>query len=291
MLMQLDCGRRSPALLLVAVLVLGGVALPLQAQTNVTAAQDEGAKAPAYEVVSIKLASPDDRNSGWKDLPNGFDFKNGQLFWLIYSAYGITLDSQISGLPAWAKTDHYSVSARVDEDTAEAWKKLSTKELVRQRQLMLQALFAERLQLKMRHEVKELPVYDLVIAKGGLKMKEAAPDEEELVLWKQTAIYSDTSQGDEYTITATTHAGTALGLAVSLTHQAGRIIVDKTGLGEKRFDFELKWSSDQQAPPDGGSAGPSLFKALEEQLGLKLEPAREPVDTFVVEQMERPSAN
>ena len=191
--MQLDCGRRSPAVLLLAALTLSGAGIPLQAQTSAAAPQDASVKVPAYEVVSIKLASPDDRNSGWKDLPNGFDFKNGQLFWLIYSAYGITLDSQISGLPAWAKTDHYSVSARVDEDTAEAWKKLSTKELVRQRQLMLQALFAERLQLKMRREVKELPVYDLVIAKGGLKMKEAAPDEKESSVWTQTAMYSATS--------------------------------------------------------------------------------------------------
>jgi uncharacterized protein (TIGR03435 family) len=156
---------------------------------------------------------------------------------------------------------------------------------------MLQAMLADRCQLKMRREVKELPVYDLVIAKGGLKMKEAAPDEEESSVWRQFAMYSATGPGDEYTIVATTHAGAVPDLAQSLAGTAGRIIVDKTGLGDKRFDFELKWSSSGQAPSEGGGAGPSLFKALEEQLGLKLEPAREPVDTFVVEQMERPTAN
>jgi len=90
---------------------------------------------------------------------------------------------------------------------------------------------------------------------------------------------------------ATTRAGTAQGLAQNLPSSAGRIVVDKTGLGDKRFDFELKWSSGQEAPADKGGTGPAIFKALEEQLGLKLVPAREPVDTFVVEHMERPTAN
>ena len=291
MFMQFDCGRRSPAVLLLAALVLGGAGEVLQAQTNAAAAQDASAKIPVYEVVSIKLASPGDRNNGWKNLPNGLDYTNMPLIWLVYQAYGIALDSQISGLPGWVKTDHYMVSARVDEETAEVWKKLSKKELAQQQQLMLQALLADRCKLKVRREVKELPVYDLVIAKGGLKMKEAAPDEKEFSEWRQTAMYSATSQGDEYTITATTHAGTAPDLARNLPNSVGRVIVDKTDLGEKRFDFELKWSSSALAPSEGGGAGPSIFKALEEQLGLQLEPAREPVDTFVVEHMERPSAN
>jgi uncharacterized protein (TIGR03435 family) len=289
--MQLFCGRRSPTVLLLAVLTLSGAATPVQAQGNAAAPQDVSAKATTYEVVSIKLSSPNEQGGGWKSLPDGFDFKNMAIFWLINQAYGIVMDSQISGLPAWTKTDHYDVSARVDEETAAAWAKLSKRDVWKQQQLMLQAMLADRFQMKVRREVKELPVYDLVIAKGRLKMKEAAADEQELSYWKQTAMYGATGQGDEYTIDATTHAGTAEALAESLARYAGRVIVDETGLGEKRFDFELKWSSDQQAPADGGSTGPSIFKALEEQLGLKLEPAKEPVDTFVVEQMERPSAN
>ncbi len=291
MFMQLDCGRRSPVVLLLAVLALGGADLCLQAQTNAAAPQDASVKAPVYEVVSIRPASPGDRDVGSKDLPNGFDYKNMPLVWLIYEAYGIRMDSQISGLPEWAKTDHYSVSARVDEDTAEAWKKLSPKEIWVQQQLMLQTMLADRCQLKKRREVKELPVYDLVIAKGGLKMKEAAPDEKEITYVKTFAMYSDAGQSGGSTMTMTTHAGTALELAESLPSYVGRIVVDKTGLGDERFDFELKWSSDQEAPADKGGTGPAIFKALEEQLGLKLEPAKGSVDTFVVEHMERPSAN
>lgn len=290
MLMQLDCGRRSPAVLLVAVLALGGVTLPLQAQTD-AAPQDANAKVPAYEVVSIRLSTAEESGGGSNDLPNGFDYKNMPLIWLIYRAYGITLDSQISGLPAWVKTDHYDISARVDEDTAAAWKKLPQRDLWKQQQLMLQAMLAERFQLTVRYEVKVLPVYDLVIAKGGLKMKEAAPDEKRLMYLKSFSLYGDAGQSGGYTMTMTTHAGTASELAQNLPRYAGRIVIDKTGLGEKKFDYELKWSSDQEAPSDKGGTGPAIFKALEEQLGLKLEPAKEPVDTYAVERMERPSAN
>lgn len=287
---QLHSGIHVPALLFFA--ISSSVATThLGAQPGATPPQDAHANPPAYEVVSIKPADLGERNAGWKTLPNGFDFTNGALFWLIYQAYGVSLDSQISGLPEWVKTAHYNVSARADEETAEAWKKLSNHERSKQQQLMLQALFADRCKLQVRREVKDLPVYDLVIAKSGLKMKEAPSDEKESSIWKQTAYYTATSQGDEYTITVTTQAGTVLSLAQSLPHYAGRIVVDKTGLGDKGFDFELKWSTSGQAPPDGGDIGPTLFKALEEQLGLKLEPAKEPVDTFVVEHMERPSAN
>jgi len=289
--MRLFCGRRRPAVPLFLALCWSGATANLWAQAGGPAPPGTSAKVPAYEVVSIKLSDPGDRDSGWKTLPNGFDFKGMPLSLLIYEAYGIQIDGQISGLPDWVKTDHYNVSARVDDDTAEAWQKLSKRDVSKQQQLMLQAMFADRFQLKMRREVKELPVYDLVIAKSGLKMKEAPPDEKELSYWKQTAFYGATGLGDEYTMTVTTHAGTTLALAQELPHYAERVIVDKTGLGDKSFDYELKWSTSDQAPKDRGDTGPALFKALEEQLGLKLEPAKEPVDTFVVEHMERPSAN
>jgi uncharacterized protein (TIGR03435 family) len=292
MFTQIDYRRCLLAVLFFIALLWGGYTISLQAQASSGAPPATGAKAhPVYDTVSIKPSSPDDRDYGWNELPNGLDFKNGTLSWLIYSAYGITLDSQISGLPEWTKTDHYSVSARVDEDTAAAWKNLSSKELAKQRQLMLQAMFADRCQLKMRSEVKELPVYDLVIAKGGIKMKEAAPDEKESSLWKTRSWWSAAGPGDAQTITNTTQAGTAQELAESLARPAGRLVVDKTGLGDKKFDFELKWSSGDVPDSDAADAGPSLFKALEEQLGLQLVPAREPVETFVVEHIEKPSPN
>ncbi len=291
MIRQFHFSRQLPVALLIVALFWNSAAIHLRAQATAAAPQNTSVKLPAYEIVSIKPASPSDRGVGWKDLPNGFDFMNAPLFWLIYQAYGITLDSQISGLPEWAKTDNYVVSARAGEDTIEAWKKVSNQDRLKQQQLMLQELFADRCQLKVRREVEALPVYDLVISKGGLKMKESAPDEEGSIAFNTTSSYGATGLGSDYTEIMTAHGVTAQGLAQDLPHYAGRIIVDKTGLGEKRFDFELKWSSSQEAPADSGGTGPAIFKALEEQLGLKLEPAREQVDTFVVEHMERPSAN
>ncbi len=291
MLMQLYPGSHLPAALLFLAPLFGGASTPLWAQTVVAVQPSSNASTPAYEVVSIKQASPGDRDVGWKTLPNGFDFRNLPLALLIEQAYGITLDSQISGLPEWVKTEHYDVSARTDADTAEAWKTLSQQEISKQQRLMLQALFADRCQLKVRSEVKELPTYDLFIVNGGVKMKEAAPDEKSLIDIASTTFHGPTGPSDEYTMSMTAHAVTAEGFAQNMPHYAGRTVVDKTGLGEKKFDFELKWSSGGADLPDAAQAGPSLFKALEEELGLKLEPAKEPVETFVVEHIHRPSPN
>jgi hypothetical protein len=85
--------------------------------------------------------------------------------------------NQIVGVPSWAKSEPYDVEAKVDADTAEAWKNLTNVERWKQEQPMLQSLLADRCKLKVHFETKELPVYDLVIARGGLKMNEATPDE------------------------------------------------------------------------------------------------------------------
>jgi len=288
---QLHCGKYLPAALFFLAMISGGINLQLYAQPAGPTPLDATAKVPAYEVVSIRPANPNDPNGVWRNLPNGFDFSNAPIFWLIYQAYGVTMSSQISRLPEWVKTDHYFVSARANEETVEAWKSLSSQDRWKQQQLMLQALLADRFHLQVRREVKDLPVYDLVIAKSGLKMKEAAPEEKDIIDVKTDSATDTASGAVEYTKTMTARAVSAASLAHYLPHDAGRIILDKTGLGEKKFDFELKWSSNQEAPADSGGTGPSLFKALEEQLGLKLEPAKEPVDTFVVDHIERPSAN
>jgi len=235
---QLDCGRRLPAVVCFVVLLLSGSTLNLQAQASGAVTQNATVKAPAFDIVSIKPADPNEKNFQWNNLPNGLDYTDMPLAPLIYAAYGIALDSQISGLPEWAKTDHYVISLRMDDETVAALKTLSSKEQWKQQQLMLQAMFANRCQLKMRREVKVPEVYDLVIAKGGIKMREAAPDEKELGLMKSKSWWSDAGPGDARTITATTHAGTADDLARMLASHAGRVIVDKTALGDKKFDYE-----------------------------------------------------
>lgn len=120
-----------------------------------------------------------------------------------------------------------------------------------------------------------MPVYDLVIAKGGLKMKEAASGEERSVL-----------MGDG---TLVAHAMGTDDLAITFSGTDGRLIVDKTGLSGKKFDFNLTWVPDYRRPIDDN--GPSLFTTLQEQLGLKLVPSRGPVNMLVIDHMEKPSPN
>jgi uncharacterized protein (TIGR03435 family) len=138
---------------------------------------------------------------------------------------------------------------------------------------MMQALLIDRCRLKFHFEKKELPVYDLVISNSGAKMKEAPQDEVET---------AEMTGGDGVTLNA--HALSTESFIPTLSGTDGRLVVDKTGLGDKRFDFTLHWSP-------GAGSGPSLFTALEEQLGLKLVPSREAINVLMIDQMERPSAN
>ncbi len=132
MLMRFDCRRHLPAALFFVVLLLSGLTVNLWAQANAVAPPETSVKSPAYDVVSIKPSRSDEQYVKWQDLPNGIDYTDMPLGPLIYIAYGITSDSQISGLPEWVRSDRYDLSARTDDATAEAWKKLSKEESSKQ---------------------------------------------------------------------------------------------------------------------------------------------------------------
>lgn len=270
--------------------ILFGLGFDSSAQSQITspapastdAASGTAPNATAYDVISIKPDKSGDHSGGWKSVPDGFVFTNMTLQPLVYSAYGIIMDSQLKGLPEWAESEHYDIEAKVDAGTAAEWQKMTWKERVRQEQPLSQALLADRCQFKGHQETRELPVYDLVIAKGGLKMKEAPPNEPG---WQGASTTPTTSTMKAHAIQVNT-------IANILSNTAGRMVVDKTGLGDKKFDFELKWTPDDRAGASNApDAPPSVFTALEEQLGLKLVPAKGPVEVLVIDHMERPSAN
>ncbi|MGD0480612.1 MAG: TIGR03435 family protein [Terracidiphilus sp.] len=246
-----------------------------------TAAQPEVAAgpAPAYEIVSIKPDKSGSPGAHMQRLPDGFRWTNFPVSTWVRSAYDVTMDSQIVGLPGWADSEPYDIEAKADAETAEAWKKLSDKERWKLERPMMQSLLADRCQLKVHRETREMPVYDLVIAKGGLKMKEAPVD--------------DHNGGESMGPGKMTAQGLSTDSLVSaFSGMVGRMIVDKTGLGEKKFDFELRWTpDDRRAADNAADAGPSIFTALEEQLGLKLVPAKGPVEVIVIDHIEKPSAN
>jgi uncharacterized protein (TIGR03435 family) len=258
------------------------------------------AKAPSYDVVSIKPTDPD-RSNSWMGVPeDGFSAGGASVETLMINAYNLKWFDLISGVPGPVDSARFDVEAKLDEETVAALKKLPNEERQAQRRLMMQAMLADRFKLKIHHENKEVPIYLLVIAKGGFKLKEADP--------KNT--YPNGIKGPD----GLSHPGAMTmnygnltaqaipmsNLALNLTGMAHRIVEDKTGLTGK-YDVTLRWTpEDDRATPlsDGRQdaapakeSEPSIFTALQEQLGLKLESAREPVDTIVVDHVEMPSEN
>ena len=142
---------------------------------------------------------------------------------------------------------------------------------------MLQGLLADRLQLKIHRETKEMPAYELVILKNGHKLKQATADPGAHTIWNSGS--PERYQGKKVSMAE---------LIFLLRVQTGRPVIDKTGL-TGIYDFELIWSAGDPLPPD--APGPSIFTAVQQQLGLKLEPARASFSIVVIEHAERPSAN
>ena len=234
-------------------------------------------KEQSYEIVSIRphKSLGDAASRGY--LSVGLDFGGVKLTPLIADAYGIANSSQVYGLPGWVDSSFYDIQAKVNPQTAESWKNLSPNQLEEKQEPMLRKLFADRCQLKAHLETRELPVYDLVIAKNGLKMKEAPPDEE----------HGGYISGNEMKGSSTAIEF----LVTNLPGWSGRKVIDKTGLAGKRFDFDLTWMPEERRDADPANAGPSIFTALEEQLGLKLVPSKAPVEVLVIDHIERPTPN
>lgn len=226
-----------------------------------------------FEVVSIK-PNKLGTSGGTQTLPNGERYVNTTLDILVKDAYGSFSEDQVVGMPSWARSDRYDIELRVDAATANEWRSMSDEVRFEQEQPMLQNMLADRCKLKVHLETKTLPVYDLLISKAGLKMKEAATGEE--------------SAGRFSVGELTGRAMTVKSLLMALPSD-GRTIVDKTGLGDRKFDFDLKWTPENRI--ESGDSGPSLFTALDEQLGLKLVSSRAPGKVLVVDQMEKPSPN
>jgi uncharacterized protein (TIGR03435 family) len=265
--------RRSGFLLTAVILA---AATPALGQTAPPAPQQQNSATPtfSYDAVTIK-PDPDGVNRGFmKHTADGFSMGGMPVVTVIRTAYGVLMDDQLIGLPGWAKSDPITIQAKMDAETAAALAKLPAMEQWKQSQLMLQALLADRFALKVHHETKDLPIYVLTIAKGGCRMKQTAADKA-----GGNASYASGK--------ITAHGISVDNLVMNLSFIVGRVIVNKTGL-ESGYDFTLDYAPDGA---DSSDTRPSIFTALEEQLGLKLEPARGPVDVIVIDHIERPTAN
>ena len=266
---------------LTAGLLFGAVTLPVLGQ----------ATAPAFDVATVKPGDADKNHAELMMSQGGFETRNQTLLDLIKFAYGLNMGSneQVSGGPKWMGSAMFDIDAKEDEQTIAAQKQMGREQRLEQIRLMVQTLLAERFGLKVHHETKPLQVFALTVAKGGPKMEPAVETPPQEGQKPRGSGIRGGRRGELEGINVTMPI-----FAPVLGHEpevGGRMVVDNTGLSGK-YNFTLKWMPETgAASPDSTAPGPGLFTALQEQLGLKLEATRAPVDTIVVDAAHMPGEN
>jgi uncharacterized protein (TIGR03435 family) len=258
----------------------------------------------SFEVASIKPNHSGDMRFFVSWQPGRFNATGMTLKFLITMAYDVK-DFQVSGGPSWINSERYDIEAKEPDSIAQELDKLPREQRRQLAESMLQSLLADRFQLKLTHGTKDLPAYALVVAKNGPKLQKAKPVD-------TPADAPSGPGGHPHGPMMRMGRGELNGqgvelsfLASVLSQQLGRQVLDQTGL-KGNYDLTLKWTPEQGEgmmlggpgggpPPEGAplpdTSGPSIFTAVEEQLGLKLEATKAPAEVLVIDHAERPSEN
>ena len=215
---------------------------------------------PAYEAASIKVSTAPNNNSSSNGTKGQVVFTNVTLHRLIERAWEVK-PAQVSG-PGWLDDVRFDIAAKYPADSKSE-----------ERFLMLRELLQERLKVAVHTETKDLPGYVLTVAKGGFKLKPV-----------DGANGSDTNHSGGKIHTMVAKRTSLSTLADVLTRSLGELVVDKTGL-DGAYDFELRWTQEEQL--DGPDTAPSIFAALQETLGIKLQAQKIPMSVIVVDRAER----
>jgi bla regulator protein blaR1 len=272
---------------------------------------------PKFGVATIKPTSEEDGRVRAMMIPDGISLRGVPPAMLLQQAFGVERD-RIVGAPDWVRSRRFDIEAKVAPEDAPKLDKLK----MEQRRVMILPLLEERFGLKYHHEVRELPTYSLVVTKGGSKLKEStapvgpppgapqgsggpgAPDgpggsggppRDPVGNRGMMRVMPGNLEANGATIAFLAHA---------LSNSVGRTVVDKTGL-TGNYDFKLNWTPDPGSMPPGGPGlggppqgdasvdpdGPTLFTALEEQLGLKLQSEKGKVDVIVIDHIDLPTEN
>lgn len=275
--------------MILAIIILAALAAQSKAASN--------ASLPSFEVASIKPNSSGTSNISMHIAPGGrFTARNITVKQLIEDAYDIQ-GFQISGAPGWLGSARYDIVAKAVDSPENDPSHLSESErkaFEQQHRRRLQSLLITRFHLQTHNTSKEGPVYALVIAKNGSKLRAARGEK-------------PNNRGMTMRPGQLEGQGVPLSfLAEYLSRQLSRIVVDDTGLAGI-YDFTLMWAPDERlsqmfknagAENEGagdalpsGASGPSVFTAIQEQLGLKLKSKKAPVDVLVIDDVEKPSEN
>jgi uncharacterized protein (TIGR03435 family) len=251
---------------------------------------------PAFDVATIKPHVGAMRMMGLQYLPDGVS-GTVPLSMLMSNAYGLQTPNQVSGGPDWVKTELFDVQAKMGAADAAVMDKLSTDDKNAYRQRMLKTLLADRFKLSVHTGTKQVPVYELVVAKGNSKLIDSTTDPNPKldrgedgkphmgIRWSK-----DTCLVEAFSMSAWA------GFLSQPVSGVGRPVLDKTGL-TSTYDFPLNWSVYSARPTTPSAGDPaalddttSIFGALKE-VGLQLHPATGPIDTVVIDHTEHPTEN
>jgi uncharacterized protein (TIGR03435 family) len=252
-----------------------GLALSVALLTPLVA-QDK----PTFDVATIKRHTSDDQGSTLQVTPGGgFRAINAPLFTLLASAYADSQfalrPSQIVDAPRWTEGEHYDIVAKPPDNAAQLDAAAITTARFR-----LQALLEERFKLRVHRDKREMPVFALVRVRPNTLGPQMAKSTLDCGAQLAACGFRGGPIGR-----IRTEAITPAILSALFANATGRIVLDRTGL-QGWFRVDLEWSPDQTATDK-----PSLFTAVQEQLGLKLESTKGPVDVLVIDHVERPSEN
>jgi uncharacterized protein (TIGR03435 family) len=235
---------------------------------------------PKFDVVTVKPSNPDQQGKGFGFRGRHMRTINTNLNDLITFAYGLHV-KQIVGAPAWFATDKFDIDGVPDVEGQPNTKQMK---------LLIQSVLTDRFKLTFHHDQKELSVYALTVGKSGPKLTETIhkPNDPSAFFFRKLG---------NLTVTNSTMKDFCNGMQSAVMDKP---VVDQTGL-TARYDFNLNWTPDESQfeamggfkPPttDDPNAPPGLSTAMQEQLGLKFEATKAPADVFVIDHVEKPSAN
>jgi uncharacterized protein (TIGR03435 family) len=278
-----------------------------QAQLNLPQAQapqNSAAAPPApkyeFEVISIKPTQTSGTSFVAGFTADRYRANHDTIMQVIVQAFGVSVFS-ITGAPAWLSGDTYDIEAKMDDATAEAMKAMTPDQRKAAQRQMLQAMLADRLALKTHSQTMDGSVYFLTTGKGGAKLPAADPGKALQLMGPDGGTVSGVIALGRGSEGGRRYNATSVNMAYFvrvLTNELRRPVIDETGL-TGAYDFTLEFAPEQArlAASDDPGALPSepgavsIFTAIQQQLGLKLEAGRGPVQTFVIDHVERPSGN